>query len=134
MHLGRVAVWGALGVLVASSGCGPGEEGYACTDSREPSVWIQVLDARREALSAADVRVTYRLDGQTEQEAPCRKFRNAGNAPVDCVGWSAGEEEPGIFDLTATRVATGATASTRVKVEDGVCHVKTVDVTLTLPD
>jgi hypothetical protein len=102
--------------------------GGACTLSLEPSVVVQVVDAG--GTPQPNSSVTFTLDGGPVEQAYCRVF---DPWPGNCIEWGVGEEQLGLFSITATDISgTSVTQDVPVTVR-GRCHVETQYVTLVLP-
>ena len=95
----------------------------ACTLEAVSSVNGTVVDA--DGNQRGDVEVTYRVDGGRERSANC--FTSAG-----CGKFSAGSEEAGTFEITATSLDGADTATVVVEVQDGGCHVESENVEIVL--
>jgi GAF domain-containing protein len=115
----------ALALVPLLPGCG--KEAIVCTGNVADSVDIQVVD--EQGNNVPDARVTYRLNGGSEQQARCVSPISAGGA---CSRWAAGQEETGDFVIQATSADGTRHAEGQASVDRNECHVNTQQLQLTL--
>ncbi len=117
--IGRVAVVG--GALLASACGNPGD--VFCSQSPEPSVIVNVFDARTE-LPVSGV-IVLGINAQKEYRATCI------DEETPCGKYAIAEDVPGYFDVQIS-VRGYDDEAVRVHVQDGVCHVETEVVSVGL--
>lgn len=134
MRLHRAAL--LLAVSAVLPACGQPESaepvvlGHSCTLEARTSVRVTVVDTQ--GRTWRDARVTYTLNGGPEQQAKCF----GSNQPGNCDFWWAGEENPGLFVITATSADGQLSVQQQVTVTEteDKCHVVTEAVQLTIPN
>jgi hypothetical protein len=108
------------------SACAP--DAVDCTTEARASLQVKVVDAQgRTELGA---QVTYTLDGGDPERARCVPETTPG---ATCDTWVTGYERPGHYVVTATSSDGTRTARGEVDVSADTCHVRTGELTLTLP-
>lgn len=114
-----------LGSLACLGLWGCEDSPVVCTQEIAPSVRAFTVDG--EGNPVEPDLIFFRLDGGPEIEVEECSIRDGQG---QCRGFDIGWEQPGTFEITA--FLGEASDTQRVTVRQGVCHVKTREITLVL--